>query len=56
MTAAAIPVLLLAQLLPAPDAPVELGRVVWERDFDRASLRAAAEEKPLLLLFQEVPG
>ncbi len=56
MPAASVPILLLAQLLPVPDAPVELGRVAWERDFDRATARAEREQKPILLLFQEVPG
>ena len=32
--------------------PVELGRIAWLRDL--ADARGA--EKPLLLLFQEVPG
>ena len=36
--------------------PVELGDIPWERDFDKALARAQAEKKPLLVLFQEVPG
>ena len=36
--------------------PVELGTVAWNRDFDAALSAAAAAEKPLLVLFQEVPG
>jgi hypothetical protein len=36
--------------------PKELGWVRWERDFDRASARAAEEGKPIFALFQEVPG
>jgi hypothetical protein len=44
----------------SPDAnsasPIELGRIDWERDFDTAQRRATASHKPLLLLFQEVPG
>jgi hypothetical protein len=40
----------------APDQAVELGRVHWERDHDAAFTRAARDEKPVLLLFQEVPG
>ncbi len=36
--------------------PAELGQVAWLRDFEAGSKRAAAEDKPLLLLFQEVPG
>jgi hypothetical protein len=36
--------------------PAELGHVAWLRDLDVATARARAEEKPLLILFQEVPG
>lgn len=34
----------------------ELGEVKWLRDHDRALALAAEQEKPVLLLFQEVPG
>lgn len=34
----------------------ELGEVAWLRDHDRALALAAARAKPVLLLFQEVPG
>lgn len=40
----------------APDQPEELGKVRWLRDFDKATALAAKEEKPVLILFQEVPG
>lgn len=36
--------------------PVELGRVHWLRDFDLAVETAKSSHKPLLILFQEVPG
>lgn len=36
--------------------PVELGQVEWIRDFDRGVDTAKAQKKPLLVLFQEVPG
>lgn len=36
--------------------PVELGRVAWLRNFDQAHAAAAKSKKPILLLFQEVPG
>ena len=36
--------------------PPELGRVAWLRGFDSAAAKAAAVKKPLLVLFQEVPG
>lgn len=36
--------------------PVELGQVEWIRDFDRGVETAKAQKKPLLVLFQEVPG
>ena len=36
--------------------PRELGRIEWMRGFDIAARRAKREGKPLLVLFQEVPG
>ncbi|MEM6965808.1 MAG: VPGUxxT family thioredoxin-like (seleno)protein, type 2 [Bacteroidota bacterium] len=36
--------------------PVELGKVVWERNFDKGLAKAQSEDKPIFLLFQEVPG
>lgn len=36
--------------------PVELGRVPWERDYDSAAGKAKTSGKPLLVLFQEIPG
>ncbi|MFK7773023.1 MAG: VPGUxxT family thioredoxin-like (seleno)protein, type 2 [Saprospiraceae bacterium] len=34
----------------------ELGKVVWERDFEKGLAKSKAESKPVFLLFQEVPG
>ncbi len=36
--------------------PKELGKVEWIRDFDVATELAAESKKPILILFQEVPG
>jgi len=36
--------------------PVELGKVNWLRNFDDAVKKAQLQDKPLLVLFQEVPG
>lgn len=36
--------------------PVELGKVKWLRDYDQAMIKAKQEGKPVLILFQEVPG
>ncbi len=36
--------------------PVEVGDVHWGRDFDASLQRSAEEGKPVLVLFQEVPG
>ncbi|MEQ9503787.1 MAG: VPGUxxT family thioredoxin-like (seleno)protein, type 2 [Deltaproteobacteria bacterium] len=36
--------------------PPELGDVAWLRDYDQAKKRAKAEGKPILILFDEVPG
>ena len=37
-------------------APVELGRVAWQRDHEAAFAAAKSSGKPVLLFFQEVPG
>lgn len=39
-----------------PDNPVELGMVVWERDYNVALSKSAEKDKPVFILFQEVPG
>jgi hypothetical protein len=36
-----------------PGAPRELGRIKWSRDFETTRRSSI---KPILLLFQEVPG
>ncbi len=38
------------------DQPVELGQVHWNRDWEAAKSESAKSEKPILALFQEVPG
>lgn len=63
--------LLMAEPAPAPvhvqpasdlelrgrlDQPVELGQVKWERDWDAAVARSRETGRPLLVLFDEVPG
>ena len=40
----------------APDQPVELGDVHWKRDLDDAVADSKKQDKPIALLFQEVPG
>jgi hypothetical protein len=40
----------------APDNPVELGAVHWLRNLDEARKEAEKNHKPILILFQEVPG
>jgi len=37
-------------------APPELGSIAWQRDFDAAAKKARSSNKPVLVLFQEVPG
>lgn len=39
-----------------PDNPVELGAVHWLRDLNKGKALAESSGKPLLILFQEVPG
>ena len=36
--------------------PVELGEVHWLRDIDLAAVTARKANRPLAVLFQEVPG
>ncbi|BBM84964.1 VPGUxxT family thioredoxin-like (seleno)protein, type 2 [Candidatus Uabimicrobium amorphum] len=40
----------------AADSPRELGKIKWKRDFPKALLLAKKENKPLMVLFDEVPG
>lgn len=46
----------LAEFPSTTDAPVELGQVGWIRDFDEGVSQAKQQDKPILVLFQEVPG
>ncbi|MAW62128.1 MAG: hypothetical protein CMJ94_15030 [Planctomycetes bacterium] len=46
----------LAPVQGVVEQPVELGQVRWRRDLDAALAEAKAADKPVLLLFQEVPG
>ena len=48
--------LILLTALPLAAAPVELGTVKWSRDFDTSLKTVKSSGKPMLLLFQEVPG
>ena len=36
--------------------PIEVGDVRWGRDLDAALMNSASSGKPVLVLFQEVPG
>jgi len=36
--------------------PVELGDVHWLRSYDEAQAKSKAEGKPILIIFQEIPG
>ena len=42
--------------ITAQAQPIEVGTVNWNRDFDATLKRSAEEDKPVLVLFQEVPG
>jgi len=46
----------LSEFQDIKDAPLELGQVEWIRNFDEATAKANEQNKPLLVLFQEVPG
>ena len=39
-----------------PGNPVELGHVNWLRSYESALAKSKAEGKPILILFQEIPG
>ncbi|HEY3245572.1 MAG TPA: thioredoxin family protein, partial [Phycisphaerae bacterium] len=41
---------------PKPAAPPELGDVAWRRGLELAAQAARKDGKPLLVLFDEVPG
>ncbi len=45
-----------AEFQSVENKPVELGQVDWIRNYDEASAKAKQQNKPLLVLFQEVPG
>ena len=45
-----------APVAPPPANPEELGDVQWLRNWDDAEQAARASGKPILILFQEVPG
>lgn len=38
------------------DQPTELGDVDWLRDLDKAVDQSKQQDKPIAILFQEVPG
>ncbi|MBK6993734.1 MAG: thioredoxin family protein [Lewinellaceae bacterium] len=40
----------------SPNQPIELGQVHWLRDLDTGRAESQKSGKPILLLFQEVPG
>ena len=46
----------LAPVAGQVEQPVELGQVKWRRDFEAGLAEAKRTGKPVLLLFQEVPG
>ncbi len=45
-----------AEFQSVKDQPVELGQVDWIRNYDEATAKAKQQNKPMLVLFQEVPG
>ena len=46
----------LVALGASESAHPEVGKVAWERDFSKALTASKKSEKPVLVLFQEVPG
>ena len=49
-------ILLLPIMVSSQINPVELGDVHWLRSYDEAQMRSKKEGKPILILFQEIPG
>ncbi len=49
-------ILLFPVLIAAQTNPVELGDVHWLRSMDEAQAKSKKEGKPILILFQEIPG
>ena len=45
-----------AVVAPEAENPVELGKIKWHRDFDEAAAESRKTGKPLMVLFDEVPG
>lgn len=43
-------------LSPDPENPIELGSVHWLRSYETALAKSKSEGKPILILFQEIPG
>ena len=43
-------------LAEADPNPIELGHVAWERDFELALSKAQQVDRPVFILFQEIPG
>ena len=54
--AAALGLTLATWCQSASAPPVELGHVNWERNYERGLALVHEDHKPMLLLFQEVPG
>lgn len=46
----------LSVIVHMQSAEVEIGKVEWGRDLDAALAKSQESGKPVLLLFQEVPG
>ena len=47
---------LLTLMVTAMTAPIELGRVDWQRKIEPSLEKAQKDGKPVFLLFQEIPG
>ncbi len=56
MTLGVLVVVVSVQTVRAADAPRELGDIQWHRGFDASAAEAAKQNRPMLVLFQEVPG
>ena len=49
-------ILMITPGVESKDTPVEVGLVQWGRDLDGALKKSSETGRPVLVLFQEVPG
>ena len=56
MRSSLLVLVLTSPLIAQGPVPVEYGRIAWRAGYELARAEARAADRPLLVLFQEVPG